>query len=175
VKVDIGAYEDAREIEIRIDEYDTWSMDHTLGLLILPMLKQLKQQKHGSPFVEIKDVPPELQLHGGSRHELAQYDMFASDEHDEMCWKAMHARWDWVMDEMIFAFECLVGELEDWEDQFWTGESDIQWIELENGDHEMVLGSNDTRQWDKDGYMAWLERMNNGFRLFGKYYRGLWD
>ena len=28
-----------RKIKIKIDEYDTWSMDHTLALIIVPMLK----------------------------------------------------------------------------------------------------------------------------------------
>jgi hypothetical protein len=50
-----------RKIDIRIDTHDTWSMDHTLGLIILPMLKQLKETKHGSPFVDDVDVPEELQ------------------------------------------------------------------------------------------------------------------
>ena len=27
---------------VKIDKWDTWSMDHTLGLIVLPMLKQLK-------------------------------------------------------------------------------------------------------------------------------------
>jgi len=34
-----------RKIKIQIDPYDTWSMDHTLSLIIIPMLKQLKEAK----------------------------------------------------------------------------------------------------------------------------------
>jgi hypothetical protein len=34
---------------VKIDRWDTWSMDYTLGLIILPMLKQLKASKHGHP------------------------------------------------------------------------------------------------------------------------------
>ena len=34
---------------VKIDRWDTWSMDYTLGLIILPMLKQLKADKHGHP------------------------------------------------------------------------------------------------------------------------------
>lgn len=178
MKVEIGPFpEDGseRKVEIQLEEYDTWNMDDTLGRLILPMLKQLKEQKHGSPYVDLEDVPPELQLHGNSAHESAQYDLFSSEEHDEMCWNAMHARWDWVMDEMIFAFECLVGTLENWEDQFWSGESDIYFEELDDKYSEMKFGPNHTREWDKKGYMKWGLRMQNGFRLFGKYYQGLWD
>jgi len=35
---------------IKIDKYDTWGMDTTLALIIVPMLKQLKATKHGVPY-----------------------------------------------------------------------------------------------------------------------------
>ena len=180
MKIEIGPYpedDSDRKIEIQIDRYDTWNMDDTLAHIILPMLKQLKETKHGSPHVDLEDVPPELQLHGGASNEIAQYDMFSSEEHDHMVWDALHARWNWVMNEMIFAFECLAGEHIDWEDQFWTGESDMYFEDLpdEDGMCEMKYGPNHTREWDREGHIKWGERMENGFRLFGKYYRGLWD
>jgi len=178
MKVEIGPFPDddsERVINIRVDDYDTWNMDDTLAHIILPMLKQLKEKKHGSPLVDIEDVPPELQPHGNSANEAAQYDLFPSEEHDQMCWDAMHARWDWVMNEMIFAFECLVGEFEDWENQFWSGESDMRFEDFEDGTSELKYGPNHTREWDREGHIKWGKRMENGFRLFGKYYRGLWD
>ena len=49
-----------RKIKIRIDKYDTWNMDHTLALIILPMLKQLKQRNHGFSYVDDEDVPKNL-------------------------------------------------------------------------------------------------------------------
>jgi hypothetical protein len=30
-------------------------------------------------------------------------------------------------------------------------------------------------RFDKEGYNKYRERINNGFRLFGKYYESLWD
>ena len=39
---------------------------------------------------------------------------------------------------------------------------------------EMKLVPNDTRAWDKEGHTKEAERIQNGFRLFGKYYQGLW-
>ena len=60
----INLYLDRKErkqkITVRIDKYDTWSMDHTLAPIILPMLKQLKETKHGSPWTNDEDVPEEL-------------------------------------------------------------------------------------------------------------------
>jgi len=37
---------------VKIDRWDTWSMDHTLSYIILPMLKQLSETKHGAPYTE---------------------------------------------------------------------------------------------------------------------------
>lgn len=183
MRVEIGPYPsgesiyEKQHVRVEIDYYDTWSMDETLAVIVLPMLKQLRDTKHGSQHVELEDVPEVHQLHGSSRHETPQYDLFPSKEYDEMCWNAMHARWDWVLNEMIFAFECLAGEFEDWEDQFWSGESDIYFEELLDDEElsEVKFGPNHTREWDREGYIRWAERMENGFRLFGKYYRGLWD
>ena len=42
-----------RKVKIRIDNYDVWGMDHTLALIVHPMLLKLKEQKHGSPMVEL--------------------------------------------------------------------------------------------------------------------------
>ena len=153
-----------RTVKVHIDRWDTWSMDHTLGYIVLPMLKQLKATKHGAPFVDDKDVPAELRSTAAPPKEN-DYDT------DENHFK----RWDWVLDEMTFAFETKAGSLEDWEDQFHTGEHDIQWKQLENGNSEMIRGPKDTSKYDMKGRKAYQKRISNGFRLFGKYYENLWD
>ena len=38
-----------QKISVRIDDHDTWSMDHTLAHVIHPMLVQLKATQHGYP------------------------------------------------------------------------------------------------------------------------------
>lgn len=38
-----------QKISVRIDDHDTWSMDHTLAPIIYPMLVQLKETQHGHP------------------------------------------------------------------------------------------------------------------------------
>ena len=152
-----------QKIEVRIDPWDTWSMDHTLAHIVLPMLKQLKETKHGAPYVDLKDVPKELQP---KKQTKKQKDNGETDS-------THFARWDWVLDEMIFAFE---SKLDDsWEEQFETGTSDLQWKKLEDGNYEMVKGPNNTREYDWEGRKAYQERISNGFRLFGKYYESLWD
>jgi len=152
-----------RKIEVHIDPWDTWSMDHTLAYIVLPMLKQLKETKHGAPYVDLKDVPKEL--HGKKLTKRQKDNGEVDDKHFE--------RWDWVLGEMIFAFDSKVND--GWEEQFETGESDLQWKKLEDGNYQMVNGPNHTREYDWEGRKKYEERISNGFRLFGKYYQNLWD
>ena len=154
----------SRTVKVHIDRWDTWSMDHTLALIVLPMLKQLKATKHGAPQVDVEDVPKELRP---TKKELAAYNKDGTTD------DKFFERWDWVLDEMIFAFDSKVND--DWEDQFETGESDIQWKTLEGGMSEMVRGPNDTKEYDWEGRKKYQERISNGFRLFGTYFEHLWD
>lgn len=161
---------------VKIDRWDTWSMDHTLGHIILPMLKQLQATKHGSPLVDIEDVPEELRaISTPDYDDQKTFEFYHEDKvEDDM----VHKRWDWVMNEMIFAFEHLMDD--SWEDNYRSGVIDIKWVKEEkeyNGQQlsRMERGPNDTYKCDYDGMQKVHDRMNNGFRLFGKYYRGLWD
>lgn len=157
-----------RCVKIRIDKYDTWNMDDTLTLIILPMLKQLKATKHGSPNVEDADVPEELRSTAAPAKENA-WDI--DDNHFK--------RWDWALDQMIWSFEQLSS---DWEKQFHSGVHDTYWEASgtldEKGNpltYEMKKGPKDTSKFDADGFMAHSKRIDNGLRLFGTYYRALWD
>jgi hypothetical protein len=154
-----------RTVKVQIDPWDTWSMDDTLAHIILPMLKQLKATKHGAPMVDVEDVPKELRP---TKKEVAAYNKDGTTD------DKFFERWDWVLDEMIFAFETKVGDGR-WEEQFETGESDLQWKTLEGGMSEMVRGPKHTREYDWEGRKAYQERISNGFRLFGKYFESLWD
>jgi len=153
---------------VKIDHWDTWSMDHTLGQIALPMLKQLKEKKHGSPIVDDEDVPEELKSTSAPAKEN-EWDI--DDNHFK--------RWDWVMDEMIFAFEHHINK--EWEEAYRSGEFDhksvaCEWYE--NGKPRMFKleeGPNHTYKADYEGMAIVEERIKNGFRLFGKYYQALWD
>jgi len=133
-----------RNIKIRIDEYDTWSMDHTLALIVLPLLKQLKETNHGSPHVDLEDLPPEMRMTSTQDwDDQIVFDFYNDPELTKQNIQCdTHDRWNWVMDEMIFAFEFILNE----DDRY---SLDFN-VEVE-------------------------DRVSNGVRLFGKYYRGLWD
>ena len=50
MQVSIGPYTDeGREVSVEIHEHDVYAMDETLALIIVPMLKKLKEQMHGYP------------------------------------------------------------------------------------------------------------------------------
>jgi len=122
MKIKIGKYKANRKVDIRIDNYDVWSLDNTLALIIAPALVKLKEHKHGNGRVDNEDVPEEL-------HRPEGLDLWEVDENWE-------ARFDYILDELIWTFTTL-------------SEDDVKY-KLET-------------------------RVNNGLRLFGKYYRGLWD
>ena len=157
---------------VKIDPYDTWSMDSTLSPIILPMLKQLRKDKHGAPSVDDADVPANLRSTTKSAQRVKKETWDTDGNHFK--------RWDWAMDEMIWAFEQLVDD--SWEAQYFTGKSDIVWVPSKELDakgkpltYEMKRGPKDTHKWDKKGWTKHNERINNGLRLFGKYFRALWD
>jgi len=152
---------------VKIDLYDTWSMDHTLANIILPMLKQLRDSKHGAPNVDDEDVPREL------------WSIYAFPEKEYHVDGNHFKRWDWVLDEMIFAFEHKNDD--SWQESFSSGEFDYKSVACEwdeNGKPKLfniVEGPNHTYKCDYEGMRAVEERIQNGFRLFGKYYQNLWD
>ena len=98
-----------------------------------------KKNKHSAPDVDDKDVPKKLRFTSTSTKKN-EWDI--DDNWD--------ARWDWVLDEMIWVFNQKAFSQREWEDQIENTPEDIR-----PGAHE--------------------KRMKNSFRLFGKYYQNLWD
>lgn len=143
-----------RRIRIKIHKYDTWNMDSTLALIILPMLKQLKETKHGSAIVDLEDVPQQLRY--TTHHDYDQQLLLPFYEEDE---DQLHVRWDYVLNEMIWTFEQLNT---DWESQYYEGTPDFP-----NKDFNFKI--------DLHNLNKHQDRINNGLKLFGKYYQGLWD
>jgi hypothetical protein len=163
-----------RKVKIHIDKYDTWNMDKTLALIVLPMLKKLKKTKHGAPFVDDTDVPEHIRSTN------------AKPKENEWDTDGYHFdRWDWVLDDMIWAFEQLQPDC-NWESLYHSGVSEIEWVETEK-DYvdpdtgkkekyfEMKRGPRDSHKFDAEGYKSHSERIDKGLLLFGKYYRHLWD
>ena len=140
-----------QKVRVRIDTWDTWSMDHTLAHIVLPMLAQLKRTKHGAHCTDDKDVPKELR----STSAPTKKNTWDTDDNH-------FKRWDWILDEMIWAFHQKCRD--DWEGDFYEYKDD----DTERFGLKLVWE-------DRAGQKAHQERMTNGFKLFGKYYENLWD
>lgn len=134
-----------REVVIHINEYDSWNVDHTLALIALPLIKQLKETQHGAPFVENVDVPVYLRC-------PSSFDRSNGDVDEKH-----YARWDYVLDEIIHALETIVDD--SWDDQFF----------YDDESNPSGFG------FHKEAYAEAHERRQKGFELFGKYFQSLWD
>lgn len=155
-----------RKVKIRVDSYDAWSADHTLAMIIVPVLKAVRDSKSGSPTVDDEDVPEHLRSTSAPSLTEEQRNVGATDDN----W---HKRWEYVLDEMIWAFEQHADE--DFETKFYSGEIDHQFVKSEEtGYTTLVTGPNHTFKVDNEGMDAALARMTNGRRLFAKYYNALW-
>ena len=114
MKVHMGRYPkngNDQKVKVQIDKWDTWNMDCTLAHIIVPMLIQLKQAKQGAPYVDDCDVPDSIKSTSAPPKENDyDVDQFHFD------------RWDYVLDEMIWAFG---QKTIDWEKQYYSGEADI--------------------------------------------------
>ena len=152
---------------VKIDHYDTWSMDSTLAPIILPMLKQLRDTKHGSPQVDPDDLPEYMRTTTTEDWDSQRvFDFYNEEQPDGY---DVHKKWEWVLNEMIFAFEHMVDD--EWENEFSSGEHDLIHVPCEwdeNGKpklYTMEHGPNHTYKCDYDGLFKVHERMGNGFRI----------
>lgn len=105
-----------QKINIKIDHHDTWNMDYTLSLIIVPMLKQLKNTSNSYAEVNEEDLPENI--------EVLSLDA-----------------WNWALDLMIEAFESDINK--DWEEEFTSGEMDYKIADngeiIEGPNHTYVL------------------------------------
>ena len=115
----------------------------------------LFRSKHGYGFIDDEDAPEHLRS-----------DKVEKDEED--CgWDAnAEARFDWVIDEMIWAFTQKT--LEDDTDEFYDhSETHEPGDDLNTRISKLKV--------DREGLKAHEDRKQNGYRLFGKYFQTLWS
>lgn len=143
-----------RRVKIRIDRYDVWSMDHTLALIIVPMLKQLQAVKHGFAMIPDEDVPEHLRSTNAPPR-VNEWDV------DDLA----EARYEWLLNELIWTFE-----------QISNDDSTDQFYDHSAVDHKANINDQIGQiKVDRAGLEEHERRINNGLMLFGKYYRSLWD
>jgi len=160
------AYRD-RTIKVRIDDYDAWNADHTLALIVYPLLQKLKETKQGTPSVVLKDLPKSF--------------VYEKTANDVKGFTYSETAWDYILDEMIWAFKQIVEEYEE-ENQFIENPEQLNFIftPLENGCSSLTFDNlkdpnKPPYSRDVEGIKAYQDRIDNGLKLFGKYFRALWD
>lgn len=143
-----------RKISVKIIDDDVWNADHTLALVILPVLQKIKETNNGFCQVDKDDLPDGFDLEDGE------------------------AAWNELLDQMIWSFEEI---LEPTDDQFFHNMDNQRYefepIEGSNCSRMKSVVINESKpapHFDKEGYRAHQERIQHGLTLFGKYYRGLW-
>lgn len=164
-----------RKIKIKIHDYDAWSVDSTLAIITLPLMKKLRDTKHSYAIVELEDVPEHLR--NTSTEDYDDQSTFGFYKKAvEPGWVATEARWKWVLDEIIWAFEQQQPDC-DWEDQYWTIHPKLDLTEYSQDSGQLTTPV----RWEVEGECDWEarqahhDRIKNGLRLFGKYYQNLWD
>lgn len=178
MKVNIGKFykNGNRNINVKIDRFDTWNLDATLAYIILPALVQLRAEKHG--------VPSEFaNIAGGGDHEMQLSFDFYRDTYDES-FDIACKQWDETLDKMIWSFQQIA--IEDYDNQYHHGEAKISWLETDQqypnpttgkmeSTYQMVDENPDEHWYDHVGHLLHEERIQEGLDLFSKYYRNLWD
>ena len=157
MKVNIGRYpkgDKERKISVKIDPWDTWSADHTLALIIAPLLQKMKDDKQGAPHVDDVDVPEHLR----STSAPAKENEWDTDDN----W---HPRWDYVLDEMLWAMQQLTSDNS--EDQFY----DDSKVDETKG----IMQQMNAIKIDHEGLKLHHDRVQKGCELFGKYFQALWS
>jgi len=179
MKINIGKFKktnDRRKINVQIDNYDTWNLDHTLALVIYPALIQLKNTKQGIPSELVNDVG------GEDWSEQDSFD-FYKETHQES-WNIAAQRWDDILDKMIWSFEQLIKG--DYDEKYHHGTSDYDWVKTDKtfpnpitgkieDTFQMVDKYPDAHWYDHAGHMLHDQKIQEGLELFGKYFRSLWD
>jgi hypothetical protein len=132
----------------------------------------MKECKHGGPHIDDEDVPLEMRS-TSAPEKKNEWDT------DDNWFK----RWDYVLDEMIWAF----GEIKsgDWESKYHSGKIDHIFVPVDADGNQVPeedaklfrldKGPDDTHSFDLAGRDAHAAKIQNGLRLFAKYYFALWD
>lgn len=179
MKINLGKFPtkgNRRKIDVKIDSYDTWNLDHSLALIIYPALLQLKATKHGIPSELVDDV-------GGEDYVSQDSFDFYKETHQES-WEIASKRWDEILEKMIWSFRQIC--IDDYGDLYHHGKMDMDWIESDKTypnpvtgvvepTYQMVDKDPNSHWFDAEGHQLHEERIQEGLSLFGKYYRSLWD
>lgn len=135
------------KVKVKFKYVDLYSLDYTLSLIILPLLKEFNGKKQGIPMVDNNDLPEDLKLSDAILDVVYNGKECESDIRKTYEERAQMA-YNYIIDKMIWSFE----RISKGEDFYPEWENDF----------------NPELQKDYD------KKIQEGLNLFGKYYRTLW-
>lgn len=161
-----------QKAEVRIDQWDTYSTDVTLARIILPLLLQLKDRKHG--------VPSEF-IRGIERVDYKQecFDFIHEDRNSPL--ERAEKEWNEILDKMIWSFQQILTD--DWNSNYHHGKVEIEWKPIQYTDPATgkltkgyEMDNDSSKHWyDRVGHELHYQRIQEGLELFGKYMHYLWE
>jgi hypothetical protein len=178
MKVKIGKYlkgDGQRKISVEIEKFDTYSLDHTLALIILPALLQIKELKQG--------IPNEFANSSGEYYD-GQLSFDFDDDAENQQFQQGIKQWDEILDKMIWSFQQIA--FDNYDSKYHHGLPNYDFVEKKESFHNPVTGKmeklyqmvdfNPNDHWyDHVGHKLHEDRIQEGLELFGRFYRSLWD
>ena len=169
MKVEIKRYRSGkqrgsiRKNVVEIDDYDVWNADWLLAEIAHPLLVKLKEKKQGAPFVDDKYAPEELRSTSCAPKEN-------NWETDDNWFK----RYQYVLDEIIFAMQEVANDYENEPEMF----EKVREMTFGEIDPKTMTGELDTGL-EIIPHMealnkAYHARIQNGLMLFGVFFTSLW-
>lgn len=169
MKVEITRYKsgkrrgDIKKCNVEVTYGSEWNADWTIATMVLPLLQKVKECKQGAPFTSDEDVPEHLRSTA-----CAPVEEWETDDN----W---FKRWEYILDEIIFAMQEIANGNEN-EPPFHTKEGEMVMKEInpETGLGDIVFEGWESTPESEEAHRSYHARVQNGCRLFGKYFTALW-
>lgn len=155
MKVYIGDYpglksKKPRRIDIKIHSWDHYSADHTIALIVYPLLVEFKKK---------------AKAWGGAPSCLI------NEKDGKNAQKIAFKKWLEIIDKIIFSFKEIANNLPGEKKAFKKNGKKYKTEKCENGTHKIVETGFD---FDVNKWEEYNSKIQEGLELFGKYYTNLW-
>jgi len=153
--------------EIRIDPWDTNSIEITLARIILPLLLEHKDRAPSIPSELIKGI------------EVVDYNQMCFDfihEDSATPYEQAEKEWNEILDKMIWSFQQILTG--DWDSNYHHIKPKVDFETMDyispTTDKLEIFRAKNEYWYDRVGHELHYQRIREGLELFGKYMLYLW-
>ncbi len=150
----------------KFDWGDIFDLDVTFAHIIAPGLVTFRNHEYAGFTVNDADLPEHLRY---SEPYMVDNKYVRPLDDDDVLYKE---RFHWIMDEIIFAFQSKIGQIDTSYMSVPNPHYDPSKQDMYSDEHGLHF--NLPKQIDRDLDDAFDDRVRNGFLLFGKYYQAFW-